>query len=92
MTLSYSYEFYFLFFLFSYPLMVPLLCCGFPDTRGHLLRKYGIHPDSQNNCTAHLLCHPCAVCQEARFVKGLKERGFWTGIWHKAWEGDGMGR
>ena len=37
--------------------------------RGELRRKHGLREDPCGDCPTTLCCGPCALCQEARFLK-----------------------
>jgi len=37
--------------------------------RGVLRQKYGLRPDPCDDLPTALCCGPCAICQEARFLK-----------------------
>eukprot|EP00803_Ostreobium_quekettii_P004911 evm.model.scf_108.20 EVM.evm.TU.scf_108.20 scf_108:137194-139897(-) len=45
-------------------------CCLYAyGTRTDIRNKYNLKEDPCNDCCVHLLCHPCALCQEYRELK-----------------------
>ncbi|GMH33219.1 hypothetical protein BSKO_01053 [Bryopsis sp. KO-2023] len=44
-------------------------CCVGGLNRRDLREKYGLRHEPCGDCTVHMFCSPCAVCQEARELK-----------------------
>ncbi|XP_076953435.1 protein PLANT CADMIUM RESISTANCE 3-like [Bidens hawaiensis] len=59
-----------------YALIEALTCCGCMYScvyRTKMRSQYGLQESPCNDCLLHLLCEPCALCQEYR---ELKHQGF----------------
>lgn len=41
--------------------------------RWRLRDKYGLTKTTCKDCLVHWFCHKCALCQEARFIKAVRE-------------------
>ena len=55
----------------AYSCLTECYLCWIPHymKRGELRQKYGLQEDPCGDCPTTLCCGPCALCQEARFLK-----------------------
>ena len=62
----------------AYSMLIPFYLFWVPHymKRDRLRQKYGLREDPCNDCCTTLCCSPCALCQEARFLKraGIVEK------------------
>ena len=55
----------------AYTVLLSCYLCWIPHClkRQDLRNKYGLREDPCNDCPTVFCCGPCALCQEARFLK-----------------------
>jgi Cys-rich protein (TIGR01571 family) len=51
------------------PILAPIHCCLWGNTRTRIRTRYGIPGDGCTDCMAHLFCCCCALVQEAREIE-----------------------